>query len=125
MVKAIHTENAPAAIGPYSQAIQAGEFLFVSGQIPVNPATGEVAEGIEKQTEQVMENIKAILTEAGTDFSQAVKFTIYLNSMDDFATVNEIYGKYLVEPYPARATIEISRLPKDVLVEIDCIAHVK
>ncbi|MCM3740715.1 RidA family protein [Oceanobacillus luteolus] len=125
MVKAINTENAPAAIGPYSQAIQAGEFLFVSGQIPVDPETGEIVEGIEKQTEQVMENLKAVLKEAGTDFSQAVKFTIYLNSMEDFATVNEIYGNYLIEPYPARATIEVSRLPKDVLVEIDCIAHVE
>lgn len=125
MVKAINTENAPAAIGPYSQAIQAGEFLFVSGQIPVDPETGEIVEGIEKQTEQVMENLKAVLKEAGTDFSQAVKFTIYLNSMEDFATVNQIYGNYLIEPYPARATIEVSRLPKDVLVEIDCIAHVE
>lgn len=125
MVKAIHTENAPAAIGPYSQAIQAGEFLYISGQIPVDPETGEIAEGIEKQTEQVMENLKAILKEAGADFSQAVKFTIYLSSLEHFGAVNEIYGSYLVKPYPARATIEVSRLPKDVLVEIDCIAHVK
>lgn len=125
MVKAVHTEQAPAAIGPYSQAIQAGEFLFVSGQIPVNPETGEMVEGIEKQTEQVMENLKAILKEAGTDFSQVVKFTIYLHSIDDFQTVNEIYGNYLIEPYPARATVEISRLPKDALVEMDCIVHTK
>jgi 2-iminobutanoate/2-iminopropanoate deaminase len=125
MVKAIHTEHAPAAIGPYSQAIQAGDFLFISGQIPVDPETGEIAEGIEKQTEQVMENLKAVLKEAGTDFSQAVKFTIYLDAMSDFQTVNEIYGKYLIEPYPARATVEVGRLPKDVLVEIDCIAHMK
>ena len=125
MVKAIHTESAPAAIGPYSQAIQAGEFLFVSGQIPVEPETGKVALGIEKQTEQVMDNLNAVLKEAGTDFSQAVKFTIYLSSMENFATVNEIYGKYLIEPYPARATIEVSRLPKDVLIEIDVIAHIE
>ncbi|GAB3048476.1 RidA family protein [Virgibacillus ainsalahensis] len=125
MVKAIHTEKAPAAIGPYSQAIQAGDFVYVSGQIPINPATGELVEGIENQTKQVLENLKAILTEAGTDFTQAVKFTIYLTSMDDFATVNEIYGKYLSEPYPARATIEISRLPKDALVEMDVIVHTK
>lgn len=124
MVKAIQTENAPAAIGPYSQAIQAGEFLYISGQIPVDPETGEIAEGIEKQTEQVMENLKAILREAETDFSQAVKFTIYLSSMEHFGSVNEVYGSYLIEPYPARATIEVSRLPKDVLVEIDCIAHI-
>lgn len=125
MVKAIHTENAPAAIGPYSQAIQAGEFVFVSGQIPVDPETGEVALEIEEQTEQVMENLSAVLKEAGTDFSQAVKFTIYLSSMENFATVNEIYGKYLIEPYPARATVEVSRLPKDVLIEIDVIAHIE
>lgn len=125
MVKSIHTEHAPQAIGPYSQAIQAGDFLFVSGQIPVNPENGEIVEGIEKQTAQVMENLKAILKEAGTDFSQVVKFTIYLHSMEDFETVNKVYGDYLIEPYPARATIEISRLPKDVLVEIDCIVHVK
>ena len=125
MVKAIHTENAPAAIGPYSQAIQAGGFVYVSGQIPVDPESGEIAEGIEKQTEQVMENLNAVLKEAGTDFTQAVKFTIYLNSMENFATVNEIYGKYLIEPYPARATVEVSRLPKDVLVEIDVIAYIE
>ena len=125
MVKVVHTDHAPQAIGPYSQAIEAGGFLFVSGQIPVNPETGEVVDGIEKQTEQVMENIKAVLKEAGTDFSQVVKFTIYLDSMENFAIVNEIYGKYLIEPYPARATVEVSRLPKDVLVEMDCIAHLK
>ncbi|WP_405097703.1 RidA family protein [Oceanobacillus sp. FSL H7-0719] len=125
MVKAIHTENAPAAIGPYSQAIQAGDFVFVSGQIPVDPESGQVVEGIEKQTEQVMENLNAVLKEAGTDFSQAVKFTIYLSSMDNFATVNEIYGRYLIEPFPARATIEVSRLPKDVLIEIDAVAYVQ
>lgn len=125
MVKIVHTENAPEAIGPYSQAIQSGDFLFVSGQIPVDPETGEVVEGIENQTKQVMENILAILKEAGTDFSQVVKFTIYLQSMDDFGTVNEIYGKYLIQPYPARATVEVGRLPKDVLVEMDCIAHLK
>ncbi|MFC4558189.1 RidA family protein [Virgibacillus kekensis] len=125
MIKAIHTENAPAAIGPYSQAIQAGDFVYVSGQIGIDPSTSEVVEGIEMQTKQVLENLKAILTEAGTDFSQVVKFTIYLNSMEDFATVNEIYGGYLTEPYPARATVEVSRLPKDVLVEMDVIVYTK
>ncbi|MFC2948999.1 RidA family protein [Virgibacillus sediminis] len=125
MVKAIHTEKAPAAIGPYSQAIEAGDFVYVSGQIPINPATGEIAEGIENQTKQVLENLKAILTEAGADFSQVVKFTIFLDSMEDFATVNDIYGSYLSEPYPARATVEVSRLPKDVLVEMDVIVYKK
>ncbi|GGB38034.1 reactive intermediate/imine deaminase [Virgibacillus dakarensis] len=125
MVKAIQTENAPAAIGPYSQAIKAGDFVYVSGQIPINPATGDVEQGIEKQTKQVLKNLQAILTEAGADFSQVVKFTIYLASMDNFATVNEIYGSYLQEPYPARATVEVSRLPKDVLVEMDVVAYLK
>src|SRR5690625_1362902 len=123
MVKEIHSTNAPAAIGPYSQAIQAGDFIYVSGQIGVNPANGEVVEGIEGQTKQVLDNLQAILTEAGTDFSQVVKFTIYLASMDDFAVVNEIYGSYLQKPYPARATVEVSRLPKDLLVEMDVIVH--
>lgn len=125
MTKAIQTDKAPAAIGPYSQAIQAGDFTFVSGQIPIDPKTGEVVEGIEKQTEQVLKNLQAILEEAGTDLSKAVKFTIYLDSMDHFGTVNEIYGKFLTEPYPARATVEVSRLPKDVLVEMDVIAYME
>ncbi|SDQ11193.1 2-iminobutanoate/2-iminopropanoate deaminase [Virgibacillus subterraneus] len=125
MVKAIHTVYAPAAIGPYSQAIQAGDFIYVSGQIGIDPANSEVVDGIEKQTEQVLANLQAILTEAGANFSQVVKFTIYLNSMDDFATVNEIYGGFLTEPYPARATVEVSRLPKDVLVEMDVIVYTK
>lgn len=125
MVKAIHTENAPAAIGPYSQAIQAGDFLYVSGQIPIDPATGEVVEGIENQTKQVLNNLKAILDEAGTDFSHVTKFTIFIKDMNNFATINEIYGSFLEEPYPARATVEVSRLPKDVLVEMDVVAYLK
>lgn len=125
MVKEIYSENAPAAIGPYSQAIQAGDFIYVSGQIGMDPQSGEVVEGLENQTKQVLENLKAILTEAGTDFSQVVKFTIYLKSMDTFATVNEIYGGYLEKPYPARATVEVSRLPKDVLVEMDVVVYTK
>jgi len=125
MVKEIYSENAPAAIGPYSQAIQAGDFIYVSGQIGMDPQNGEVVEGLENQTKQVLENLKAILTEAGTDFSKVVKFTIYLKSMDTFATVNEIYGGYLEKPYPARATVEVSRLPKDVLVEMDVVVYTK
>lgn len=124
-MKEVFTNKAPEAIGPYSQAMIAGDFLYASGQIGINPETGEVVEGIEAQTKQVMENLKAILREAGVDFSQVVKFTIYLSNMDDFATVNEIYGSYLKKPYPARATIEVSRLPKDVLVEIDAVAYLK
>lgn len=124
-MKEVFTKKAPEAIGPYSQAIVAGDFLFASGQIGIDPETGEVVEGIEAQTKQVMDNLKAVLAEAGADFSNVVKFTIYLNSMDDFQTVNEIYGSFLEKPYPARATIEVSRLPKDVLVEIDAIAYLK
>lgn len=125
MVKAIHTAYAPAAIGPYSQAIQAGDFIYISGQIGINPGTSEVADGIEEQTKQVMANLHAILTEAKAGFSQVVKFTIYLDSMDDFVTVNEVYSGYLKEPYPARATVEVSRLPKNVLVEIDAVVYKK
>lgn len=125
MIKEVYTDKAPAAIGPYSQAIQAGDYLYVSGQIPVDPKTGEVVEGIENQTKQVMENMKAVLNEAGASFSQVVKFTIFINSMDDFATINEIYGSYLEKPYPARATVEVSRLPKDVLVEMDAVVYTK
>jgi 2-iminobutanoate/2-iminopropanoate deaminase len=125
MVKAIHTKNAPEALGPYSQGIQAGDFVYVSGQIGINPETGELVEGIKKQTEQVMKNLQAILAEANAEVSQAVKFTIYLSSMNDFATVNDIYGSYLTEPYPARATIEVSKLPKDALVEIEAVVYTK
>lgn len=124
-MKAIHSDNAPAAIGPYSQAIEVGDFVFVSGQIGVNPATGEAAAGIENQTKQVLKNLKSVLTEAELSFSNAVKFTIYLSSMDDFETVNEIYASYLEKPYPARVAVEVSRLPKDMLVEMDVIAYKK
>ncbi|MEQ6377153.1 RidA family protein [Bacillaceae bacterium S4-13-56] len=122
MRKVIQTNGAPQAIGPYSQAIDAGGFVFVSGQIPIDPTTSEVVEGIENQTHQVMKNLNAILKEASITFQEVVKFTIYLNSMDDFAKVNEIYATYLEQPYPARATVEVSRLPKDVLIEMDVIA---
>jgi 2-iminobutanoate/2-iminopropanoate deaminase len=122
-MKIIHTNHAPQAIGPYSQAVKAGDFLFVSGQIPVNPETGEIADGIVKQTEQIMKNIDAILKEAGLSFANVVKFTIFTTSMDDFPTINETFAKFLTEPYPARATVEVSRLPKDVQVEIEAIAY--
>src|SRR5699024_2111111 len=102
-----------------------GDFLYASGAIGINPETGEIAEGIEAQTKQVMNNLREVLKEAGANFSQVAKFTIYLKSMDDFATVNEVYGAYLEKPYPARATVEVSRLPKDVLVEIDAVAYLK
>lgn len=124
-MKEVFTNKAPEAIGPYSQAIIAGDFIYASGSIGIDPASGEVVGGIEEQTKQVMENLREVLKEGGATFAQVVKFTIYLKSMDDFATVNEIYGNYLERPYPARATVEVSRLPKDVLVEIDAVAYVK
>ncbi len=122
MAKAIQTKKAPQAIGPYSQAIDLGDLVFVSGQIPINPETGEIASGIEDQTAQVMKNIEAILHEASITFTDVVKFTIYITNMDDFATVNQVYSAYLTEPYPARATVEVSRLPKGVNIEMDVIA---
>lgn len=124
-MKEVFTDKAPAAIGPYSQAIIAGDFLYASGSIGIDPATGEVVDGIKQQTTQVMENLRSVLLEAGANFSQVAKFTIYLTDMNDFVTVNKIYGDYLQKPYPARATVEVSRLPKDVLVEIDAVVYLK
>jgi 2-iminobutanoate/2-iminopropanoate deaminase len=118
-MKNIVSTNAPAPIGPYSQAMIAGNFLFVSGQIALNPSTGElVTQSIQAETTLVMENIKAILTEAGTDFSRIVKTTIFLKDMQDFAEVNTIYGSYLSAPFPARETVQVAGLPKNVNVEI-------
>ncbi|WP_077623601.1 RidA family protein [Sediminibacillus massiliensis] len=120
--KEIQTRQAPQAIGPYSQAIEAGGFVYVSGQIPIDPATGNVVEGIEQQTHQVMNNLQAVLEAAELSFANVVKFTIYITSMDDFAKVNEVYAGYLEQPYPARATVEVSRLPKGVAIEMDVVA---
>lgn len=125
MKKQIHTDKAPQAIGPYSQAIEAGDFVYVSGQLGLDPETRKLKEGIEAQTKQMMENAKLILEEAGLSFDNAVKCTIYLTSMDDFATVNEIYASYFNEPYPARVAIEVCRLPNDGLVEMEVIAYKK
>lgn len=124
MNKAINTKNAPAAIGPYSQAIQAGNgMLFISGQIPVNPATGETPEGITAQAEQALKNVGAILEEAGFTFNDVCKTTCLLASMDDFAAMNEVYAKFFNEPFPARAAFAVVKLPKGVLVEIEAIAY--
>lgn len=124
MNKIINTEKAPKAIGPYSQAIKAGNgMLFISGQIPVNPETGKVEEGIIAQTEQVFQNIKAILDEAGYSFKDVVKTTCLLNSMDDFAAMNGVYSKYYNEMLPARAAYAVDKLPMGVLVEIETIAY--
>ncbi len=125
MKKEIRTDKAPKAIGPYSQAIEANGFIFVSGQIPINPATGELVKGpIEKQTEQVLKNIKAILEEAGSSLENVVKSTVYLADLKDYPKMNEIYSKYFSAPYPARAAFQVARLPKDVGIEIEVIALV-
>ncbi|MEN9486771.1 MAG: hypothetical protein RIR56_459 [Bacteroidota bacterium] len=122
--KVISTSKAPAAIGPYSQANFINGVLYISGQIPIDPETGNLVDGIEKETHQVMMNLKAILEEAGMSFSNVVKATIFLKSMDDFAAMNEIYASYLdANNYPARETVQVSCLPKNVSVEISMIAH--
>lgn len=121
----INSKEAPAAIGPYSQAIKAAGMVFLSGQIPLDPVSGEISgDSIEAQTEQVMKNIKAVLNEAGSGLDKVVKTTIYLADLGDFAVVNGIYGSYFIDSPPARATVEVSGLPKGVKVEIDAIALV-
>ena len=123
MKKVISTAEAPQAIGPYSQAIEAGGFVFVSGQIPLIPATGELVEGsVEVQTARVLENLKAILEAAGSSLESVIKTTVYITNMDDFAKVNGIYGQYFQENPPARVCVEVSKLPKGALVESDVIA---
>lgn len=123
MKEIISTENAPGAIGPYSQAIKAGNMVFVSGQIPLDPRTGEfVSENIEEQTEQVLKNLSAVLEAAGGSLTSVVKTTVFLVEMNDFAKMNEVYAKYFADNKPARATVEASRLPRDARVEIECIA---
>ena len=124
MLKKVATPKAPAAIGPYSQGIITGNLLFASGQIAINPENGQIeAEGIVAQTEQVMKNIGAILEAAGTDYTKVVKTTCFLADMDDFATFNEIYGKYFTEK-PARSCVAVKTLPKNVLCEVEVIAEV-
>lgn len=118
----IESGNAPKAIGPYSQAVLVDDTLYVSGNIPVNPATGDGADGIVNQSKQVFENMKAVLNEAGMGFENVVKTTAFLTDLSNFATFNEIYASYFVAPYPARSCVEVSKLPKNVLVEVECIA---
>lgn len=122
MKKAIATTAAPGAIGPYSQAIDTGTFVYVSGQIPVNPATGEIPEGITAQTAQSIANFKAILAEAGLSINNVVKTTVFLADMGDFAAMNAVYAENFTEPYPARSAVAVKELPKQVLVEIEVIA---
>ena len=126
MREPLSTPNAPAAIGPYSQAIRAGDFLFVSGQIPLDPATGTLIQGdIGEQTHRVLRNLAAILEAAGASFHHVVKTTVYLADMSEFAAMNEVYATYFPAPAPARATVQAARLPRDVRVEIDVIAYLK
>jgi len=123
MKQAISSLDAPKAIGPYSQAVRAGQLLFVSGQVPLDPATGQIVSGdIAAQTRRVFDNLGAVLKAGGRSFADVVRTTVFLADMNDFATVNEVYGTYFSEPYPARATVQVARLPKDVRVEIDVIA---
>ncbi len=122
MREKVHTDRAPRAIGPYSQAIDTGDFVFLSGQIGLDPETGQMKAGVEEQTHQVMRNLQAVLEAVGLDFSHVVKTTIYLQDLNDFQKVNEIYASYLQEPYPARATVQVAALPKGALVEIEMIA---
>ena len=120
---AIHTDNAPAAIGPYSQAIQAGNTIYVSGQLPIDPATGAFAgDDITAQTRQSLTNMKNILIEAGTDMSAVVKTTVLLADIADFAAMNAVYAEFFSAPYPARAAFQVACLPKNALVEIECVA---
>ena len=123
MNQAIATKNAPAAIGPYSQGIKAGKTIYVSGQIPIDPATGEFAgQDIETQTRQSLTNIKNILKEAGADMSDVVKTTVLLNDIADFAAMNKVYAEFFTEPYPARAAFQVAAIPKGALVEIEAVA---
>jgi|SRR5690606_18734302 len=123
--QAVATDKAPKAIGPYSQAVKAGNLVFVSGQIPLDPATGEFVPGdVQAQTHRVMQNLSAILEAAGSSMDQVIRCTVYLADMNDFAAMNEVYGSYFSEPAPARATIQAVRLPKDARVEVDVIASV-
>lgn len=123
MNKAINTNNAPAAIGPYSQAIEANGMVFASGQLPIDPATGAFAEGgIKEQTRQSLINAQNILKEAGTDLGHVVKTTVFLSDMDNFAAMNEVYSEFFVQPFPARSAVAVKTLPKNALVEVECIA---
>ena len=122
-MKTVSTDKAPAAIGPYSQAQIFGGLVYTSGQIPVDPATGKIAEGVEAQAEQVFKNIANLLAAVGSDISKVVKTTVFIKDMNDFAAINAIYAQYFAERYPARSCVEVARLPKDVLVECELIAE--
>lgn len=122
-MKEVKTTNAPAAIGPYSQAIICGSMLFTSGQIPINPATGEIPEGVEAQARQALTNVKNLIEAAGGSMDKVVKTGVFIKNMDDFSKINEIYAEFFTEPYPARSCVEVARLPKDVLLEIETVVE--
>lgn len=122
MKNVISTDKAPAAIGPYSQAIEVNGMVFTSGQIPVNPATGEIAATVEEQAEQALKNVAAVLAAAGTGMENVVKTVVFIKDMNDFAKINEIYAKFFTGAFPARSCVEVARLPKDVLIEVEAIA---
>lgn len=123
--KRVHTDNAPAAVGPYSQAISIGDFVFTAGQVALDPASGQiVGSDVTAQTEQVMSNLRAVLAAAGTGLEHVIKTTVFLQSMGDFAAMNAVYAQHFSEPFPARSTVEVGALPKGGLVEIECIALV-
>lgn len=123
-MKVVSTEKAPAAIGPYSQAIITNGFVFASGQIPIIPETGALAEGLEAQAHQVFKNVTELLSAAGTDISRAVKTTVFIKDMNDFAAINAVYSQYFSTPFPARSCVEVARLPKDVLLECEVVAEI-
>ena len=124
MKNIVNTTKAPSAIGPYSQGVNVGDLFFFSGQIPLDPSTGDMAENnIKAQTKQSLENVKALLDSQGLDFSNVIKTTVFLDSMDDFAAMNEVYAEYFVAPYPARSAVAVDKLPKGALVEVEVIAH--
>lgn len=122
-MKTVSTDKAPAAIGPYSQAQIVGSLVYTSGQIPIDPATGAIVEGLEAQAHQVFKNIAALLEAAGSHISKVVKTTVFIKDMNDFAAINAVYGQYFTQPYPARSCVEVARLPKDVLLECEVIAE--
>ncbi len=123
-MKEVKTNNAAAAIGPYSQAVVSGNMVYASGQIPVNPATGEIPEGVEAQANQAFTNVKNLLAAAGTSIDKVVKTSVFIQNMDDFGKINEIYANYFTEPYPARSCVEVAKLPKGVLLEVEAVAEI-
>ncbi len=124
MAKIISTDKAPAAIGPYSQAVETGGMVYTSGMIPINPATGELVTGsVEEQAEQAISNLEALLAAAGSSIEKTVKTVVFIRDMEDFAKINEIYAKHFKEPYPARSCVQVARLPKDVAIEIEAVAE--